>query len=472
MAQAPLTTAKMFTASWTEHDEAVLIDLLKRKIAELRYDIKECDSPYARARLKARRKQYKELLDKVERSDYDPNILAQELRSHSLYNTAERTRKEKKLGKYADAYADVDFDFDAYFSRTRYFGALCPLISIVLIVVFLGVMLCSAFISTDMLENVELSLSTDDTRMSLSSIGYIKLVPDSDFDFQVENNGDWPKGIYEYVENELEQGEIFETSDHVEPEKVSLCKDLGMIAIDITVFDVLKAFFRTPMMSEDRIDVIEDLDAMQGKSWYYLRYMRERADDIKIEKGEDGKYDNVKIVKHIATYGTIIFLCLTLLLCVIEIIINIGRLFSYTSRRIHVIPLLIVIFGVLTLISPAFLDITTLEGDAVSTALSNYFTTSFEAFQTAPEITAVFNMAFAVLLVLPFVTLLLPFFFRNRPAQTVAYVPKGNKPHTYAGNTKPTKAGQPGDPRAEKKTKGKIAKAGSRSPSSGKYPAR
>ena len=70
MAQAPLTTSKMFTASWTERDEAVLVELLKRKIKELKYDMRECDSPYAKAKLRSKREEYKRLLDKVERSDY------------------------------------------------------------------------------------------------------------------------------------------------------------------------------------------------------------------------------------------------------------------------------------------------------------------------------------------------------------------------------------------------------------------
>ena len=51
MAQAPLTTSKMFTAKWTERDEAVLVDLLKRKIHEIKWEIHESDSPYARAKL-------------------------------------------------------------------------------------------------------------------------------------------------------------------------------------------------------------------------------------------------------------------------------------------------------------------------------------------------------------------------------------------------------------------------------------
>ena len=103
MAQSPLTTSKMFTASWTERDEAVLVELLKRKIKELKYDMKECDSPYARAKLRSKREEYKRLLDKVERSDYDPNILAAELKTHSQNNAVQRSKKDKKLGRYWEA---------------------------------------------------------------------------------------------------------------------------------------------------------------------------------------------------------------------------------------------------------------------------------------------------------------------------------------------------------------------------------
>ena len=88
-----------------------------------------------------------------------------------------------------------------------------------------------------------------------------------------------------------------------------------------------------------------------------------------------------------------------ILLCVVEIIINVGRLFSYTSRRIHVIPLLILIFGILTLIAPAFLDITTIEDGALGDAFNNYFVTDWETFVQEGPGNVAFNMLFAVLLV-------------------------------------------------------------------------
>ena len=81
-------------------------------------------------------------------------------------------------------------------------------------------------------------------------------------------------------------------------------------------------------------------------------------------------------------------------------------------------------------------------------------------------------MAFPILAVIPFVVALLPLLFRNRREQTVAYVPKGNKKHTYAGQRTPTAAGQPGDKNALKKTSGKVARAGSRSPTGSRYPRR
>lgn len=471
MAQAPLTTSKMFTASWTERDEAVLVELLKRKIKELKYDMKECDSPYARAKLRSKREEYKRLLDKVERSDYDPNILAAELKTHSQYNAVERSKKEKKLGRYADAYSDVNFDFESYFNRTRYFGAAAPIISIVLIVAFLAIMLLSVFMSIGDISNIESNLQLGSANMSLTSIAYIKLGP-GEMDFQVKNDGNWPQGTWSYEEIALEHGELYYDSNYDTPETVYLYKDLGMTSINITTLDVVKALFRTPMFKDTRVDFIEDQDSMQGASWYYIRFMRNKAEDIAIEKGEDGNYDSVKIIKHIATYGTIIFLVATLLLCVVEIIINIGRLFSYTSRRIHVVPLLILIFGMLTLICPAFLELTTIENGAIGDAFNNYFALDWEVFITEGPGNVAFNMFFAILLVVPLIVTLLPLFFRNRAAKTVAYVPKGNKKHTYAGQSKPTKAGQPGDSKALKRTKGKVAKAGSRAPSGSRYPAR
>lgn len=467
MAQAPLTTSRMFTAKWTERDEAVLVELLRRKIAEIKWDMRECDSPYARAKLKSKREEYKHLLRKVESGNYDSNILANELRTHAEFNQIARDKREKALGKYVDAYSDVNFDFENYFGKTRYFGAGLPIVMMILTILLIVVLLITAILPAETINSMEESLVMD-SRVTFTSIAYFKLTPNEN-DFSVPNDGNWPKGTYEYPENALPQGERYYDEDGNMPDKVWLCADLGMNSIDITVFDVIKALFRAPVFSDQRVDVIENLDSMQGYSWYYLRYMRDRADEITIEKGEDGQYDGVAIVKHVATYGTIVFLVAMLICCVIELLMNIGRLFSYTSRRVHVLPFLILLFGALTLLCPAFLEIQDLTADAVSTALSNYFTFYWQDF-TYGESMITFNLFFAILLVIPLLIAFMPLFFRNRAAKTIAYVPKGNRAHTYAGDTAPTKAGQPGQRRV--KGKGKVAKAGSRSGYSPKYPAR
>lgn len=484
MAQAPLTTNKMFTAKWTERDEAVLVDLLKRKIHEIKWEIRDSDSPYARAKLRRTRTEYKKLLEKVERGDYDANILAAEMKTHSEYNTVQRQKREKALGRYADAYAGIDFDFESYFSKTRYFGAACPLVMLILTILLLVALFLSSFLSADMINSVNESFyDMTGIRLSLTSIGYIRLGP-NEMDFEVPNDGNWPSGTFTNPAEATPQGQRWEDKENnIYPDTVWLFENLGMDTIDITVYDVIKALFRTPMMSENRIDVIENLDEMQGPSWYYVRFIRDRADDIVIERDENGDLNGLNIVRHIATYGTIVFLILTIILAAIEVIMNIGRLFSYTSRRLHALPIFILLCLILTAVCPAFIELDALTGDAVQTAFTNYFSTDWTAFISgelfdasgAPVASAALtciNMLFPVLAVIPFVVALMPFIFRNRPAQTVTFVPKGNKPHTYAGQSKPTKAGQPGDKHAMSKTKGKVAMAGSRAPTSSLKPKR
>lgn len=465
--QQPLTTAKMFTASWTERDEAILVELLNRKIKEMRFEIKKVETPYAKNKLRKTRTEYRELLEKIERGDYDPDILAAELKTHHDYNQQDRDKRNKKLGKYVDAYADVDFDFQTYFSKSRYFGAGLPIIMMILLIVFVAVILSSVYLSTEQITLIESQISLS-SRLSLTSINYMKVQAGPN-DFYVVNDGKWPKGSFTYPEQALEYGEVYEDEDAFAPTKVYLNGDLGMNAIDITVFDIIKALFRTELFSQNRVDFIENLDAMQGYSWYYIRYIRDRADDIEIVKGEDGNYNNVAIVKRIATFGTIYSLVLMILAAVVELFINIGRLFSYTSRKVHFFPILIVLCGIATLIFPAFLEIASLSSADISLALNNYFTVLWQDFANGQSMLS-FNMLFAILLAVPMLMSFLPLFFKNRPAKTVAYVPKGNKPHTYAGDRVPTRPGQPGASKLPKR--GPVAVAGTKSGYSARYPGR
>lgn len=465
--QAPLTTARMFTANWTERDEAILVELLKRKIHELKYDIRDATSPYAKRRLKDKRSEYRVLLSKVEAGEYDPNILANELKTHSHYKDEKISKQRKKLGRYADAYTDVDFDYEGYFSKTRYFGASLPIVMLLIIILFVAIILSSAFIPIDTLNTMENSMSEAlDARVTLGSVAYFRLGLNEN-DFNMLNNGEWPKGDFQHEEQAYARGDKYiDPTTQVPPERVLLHEEAGMVVIDVTVLDIIKAMFRTEPFAEQRIDPIENLGAMQGPSWYYLKYIRDRKEDLKIRKMEDGKYDNVAIIRTVATYGTIASLVLMIILCFVEIVFCIGRLFSYTSRRMHFIPLLILICAVVTMLLPALLDINAASWGAVSDSFKKYFQMNWTEIMESPTPAPItFNLLFPILLIFPLLLSVIPLFFRNREAKTVAFIPKGNKPHTFRGQSAPTKPGQPGQartPRPQGAAPARVARAGSK----------
>lgn len=458
MAQKKLTTHNQFNANWTERDEAVLIDLMHRKIGELKFQIRNADSPGVKNALRSKRKEYKSLLRKLLNGSYDSNIVAAEMASAKLRAKQPVAKTADSVGKYADAYGDIDFDFKGYFSKTRYYGTALPIISLVLMLVFILSIIIGTFIPQESLDTIEYNLNGE-SRLSIGSIGYFKIAV-GETDFRVPNDGLWPKGTFENEEQALSYGQIYRASDGSIPDYVYLAEDLHMTTIDITNVDVIRALFRTPLFSDKRLDIIEDLESMQGRSWYYYRYLASREDEIKIEKGADGKYDGAAIVRHIATYGTIVFLCLTIVFAIIEVIFCIGRLFSFTSRRLHAIPIFTIIFGLLTLLCPVFLEIETLNMESVSAAFDNYFILNFTDFVLNIDSNAAFNLIFAVGLAIPFIVVLLPLFMRNRRKEPIRYVPKGNRPHTFPGQPYPTKAGQ-AIPLPSKKKAKKAAANGS-----------
>lgn len=460
----------MFTANWTEKDEAVLVELLRRKIREMKYDMKDCTSPYAKRSLKKKRTEYQILLSKVESGQYDPNVLANELRTYSTYKDRKLDKKSKKLGRYADAYTDVDFDYEAYFSKTRYFGASLPLIMLVLMLVFLALILSSMFIPHSSLVKLEDNMSSDEMRISIGSVAYFKL-GEGENDFSIPNNGKWPKGTFRFKEQKLEQDEVYRDEvTGAAPERVLLYTEAGMSTIDLTIVDIMKASFRTRALADKEITPIENLETIDTPSWYHIMYIRDRRDELKIKKNEDGKYDNVAALRTVATYGTMVSLIAMAILCILEVIFNIARLFSYTSRRVHAIPILILILGVAAMLFPALLEIKEASGPAVGEAFRNYFQTDWQAFLENSSANICFNLIFPILLILPALTSVLPLAFKNKAAKTVAYVPKGNRPHTYSGQSKPTRPGKPGMKKAPKE--GKVARAGSKPAYNPRMPAR
>lgn len=443
MAQKPLSNAKMYTASWTEKDEALLIDLLNRKINEFRFDIREAESPYIKARLRAKRKEYKAMLGKVITGDYNSSVLAAELATAKLSLGAGVRKQNKGLGKYADSYADVDFDFKSFFGKTRYYGAGLPFFMVLILVIMAAFMLVSFILPANTIESIEDKISSE-MKFSLTTVSYIRL-GEGENDFRVRNNGDWPKGTYQTENDKLEYGEIYVAPDETIPEYVYLYQDLKMVSIDITAVDMLKAVFRMPMFSRNRVDFIEDLDEMQGRSWYYVRYMdpENRLNSMDISRDDNGNYDWTAIVRFIATNGAVVCLWITVLLCLIELIICIARMFTYTSRRLHVIPILILLFGLLTMMMPAFAEIGALNGDSVLQSLTDYFTVYWSDFINYDTISIIINLLYLIVLAaVPVLLIILPLVMHNRQYKPVTFVPKGNRPHIYGPNEMPVKPGK------------------------------
>jgi hypothetical protein len=443
MAQKPLSNAKIFSATWTEKDEALLIDLLNRKINEIKFDIREAESPYIKARLRAKRKEYKAILAKVITGDYNSNVIAAELASAKLALASERNKQVKSLGKYADRYSEVDFDFKTFFGKTRYYGAGLPFFMVLILAVMACFMLISFILPAATINSIEDSISSD-IKLSVTSIAYIRLGP-GEQDFRVPNDGNWPKGTYQTPNDYLPNGVEYKAPDGTVPEYVFLYADLKMVSIDITAVDMLKAVFRMPMFSRNRVDFIENLDQMQGRSWYYIRFMNaeNRLNSMEIVKDASGKYDWTAIVRYIATNGAVVCLWVTVILCLAELILCVFRMFTYTSRRLHVIPILILLFGLLTMIMPAFAEVEALNGDGILSALTGYFTPYFDEFLAESSLQIIINLLYLIVLVaVPILLILLPLVMHNRQPKPITFVPKGNRPHIYGPNELPVKPGQ------------------------------
>lgn len=443
MAQKPLSNAKIFSATWTEKDEALLIDLLNRKINEIKFDIREAESPYIKARLRAKRKEYKAILAKVITGDYNSNVIAAELASAKLALASERNKQVKSLGKYADRYSEVDFDFKTFFGKTRYYGAGLPFFMVLILAVMACFMLISFILPAATINSIEDSISGD-IKLSVTSIAYIRLGP-GEQDFRVPNDGNWPKGTYQTPNDYLPNGVEYKAPDGTVPEYVFLYADLKMVSIDITAVDMLKAVFRMPMFSRNRVDFIENLDQMQGRSWYYIRFMNaeNRLNSMEIVKDASGKYDWTAIVRYIATNGAVVCLWVTVILCLAELILCVFRMFTYTSRRLHVIPILILLFGLLTMIMPAFAEVEALNGDGILSALTGYFTPYFDDFLAESSLQIIINLLYLIVLVaVPILLILLPLVMHNRQPKPITFVPKGNRPHIYGPNELPVKPGQ------------------------------
>lgn len=411
---------------WDERDDAALCVLLKRKIKDINVALRESETPYERSRLKQQKRHYKTMLIKVENGAYNGDIIFGELQAASALRS-EQTLRSAELAtmsggkQYVSSYQNMDFDYESAFRKKRYYGFSLPLILLILSLAFVFIFIMGAFLPG------EIKTVADESGIPLDSLFMCKLSKDA-FDIEIKNDGNWPSGVYNENVFTPKEGEPYTDSTGKTPEKIRLCADVGMQAIYISPFDVVKAWFRTPMLKKTRIDFLEDSEYFKGESNYYLFFLDGgKGDALVIRKDADGNYDNSVVMRHIGTYGTIIFLIVTFLLGIVNIIINVFRLFTYTSRRLHVISLLCLILSVLCMLSPAF---ATMEGTEIGPALSAYFSslTDINEFLSETSTATVgIGLLFFVPVIINLVMCILPFLFKNVLKKRVTSVPRGNR---------------------------------------------
>ena len=427
--------------SWSEKDDAALCVLLKRKIRDTSIAIRESTTPYERARLKQQKAQYVSMLHKVEKGAYNGDIIYHELRAAAalsqeaaLASGVNATMRGGK--KYANSYGNVDFDYESAFRKKRYYGFFLPLLMTLLTIVMIASTLLGALIPSVIPAE---PFSSIENVLNFNSMFVYRLgnYEGGNFDIGVkaDENGKWwwPEGNYDKTKITLVQGEPWtdrkgKVHDD-EGEVIYLHDDLGFTEIYIDSADIIKAWFGTKMLEKTRLDFIEDLPIFQGESYYYALYLAgTKADELIIAPDEEGNYDFGVIYNHLGVYGTIIFLLLTIILMIILLIQNVVRLFTYTSRRIHVTTLLCFLSSLLTFICPV---LASCEGTDIGSAFSNYMLrfTNAVAFTESTVTSIGMTLLPLIPVIVSFIMLILPLFFKNRIKNMPSRIPRGNKVH-------------------------------------------
>lgn len=413
---------------WNEKDDAALAELLRKKIREVDLAIKEAPSPFMRSKLRAKKAHYKSMSAKVANGTYNGDIIFSEMQAAAALRTQDALRYQRysnpaEARKYVNSYEDMDLDYESYFRKTRYFGKFLPILTAFLTLVMLAFFVIGAFVPAA----TKQSLNTDQG-IKVDTLFYFKLGPDA-LDFRVKNDGKWPDGDWRYVEGEeqvLAQGVPYVAPGETEPEEyVYLYSDLGMRTVNISSFDIIKAWFRTKMLSKVRLDFLEDSPYFQGSSWFYAKYMASAEADIPNLRNEDGSFNWSIIIKYIAGYGTILSLIAAFLLGIVCLIINIARIFSYTTRRFHVLNFLLLFLSILIIILPALMS---MEGTDAIGAFTKYFSFDHVAFLEDPAKTLILNMFAFIPAGIAIIMLILPKLFKNRLKRRPSFVPKGNRP--------------------------------------------
>jgi len=416
---------------WNEEDDAALALMLRKKIKETGLAVRAAKSPYERERLKARRDQYKKMARKVQNGSYNGDILFSEMRAAADLQAQENMKLANfsTVGgarSYLNSYEDMDFDYENYFRKRRYFGITLPIIMFLLTAVFLAVFILGAVLPQD----IKLDLY-DSSGLKVDALFTFKLGEGTN-DFRIKNDGNWPDGNWivdeDGIEERLTPGEPY-VKDGVQPEYVSVYADLGMTAINITAFDVIKAWFRTPMLASTRIDFLEDNANFQGPSWYYAKFFDSNG-GLQIEKNADGQYDIISVLRYLGGYAGILCLVAAFILGIIALITNIIRLFTYTSRKVHLVNVLAFIFALLAAVMPALL---LLESTDFAGPLQQFFVFDEATFFDEPDYKFMLNPVALLPAAVMLLNMFLPLIFKNRLKKRPTFVPKGNKARKLYG---------------------------------------
>ena len=417
---------------WDEQDDAALLTLLRRKIKDVNIALRECETPYERTRLRKQRDHYKAMLGKVETGSYNGDILFNELKAsaalHQEQALSSRAHASVRGGKiYNKSYDPMDFDYEAAFRKKRYFGVALPIFMTILSLLLVAVFVIGFFLPSEINDKIY-----DTTGLDFRTYVVYRLGETSDgniIDLSIDNDGNWPRGLYDDLQEEyIDNNEPYKDGYDNIPEKVSL-RTMGYEALYIDTADIIKAWFRTKMLSKVRLDFIEDLQFFKGNSTYYELFLSgDKMDALVIKKNSEGQYDIGTIYNHIGVYGTIMFLIASFLMSLVLLIINIIRIFTYTSRRIHGTTLFTMFVCLLAMISPA---LASCEGTALGTSFVNYFAglNGVTAFVNTKSATAGVTITFILPAAFCLLMMILPFLFKNRYKKLPTRLPKGNKIH-------------------------------------------
>ncbi len=402
--------------SWKQRDESMLLYAVNDKIKEIDREIADSSSPNHTARLKDQKKAYQNVQKKLYSGNYGSEDLYKKLKRAGV-----RTQNTNVKGRES-AYDQMDFRFDEYFRKTRYYGVSLPIINIVFIALVVIILFFSLIFPSSTVENISSSLSG----INVVSLYSYKLGEDT-LDFLVENDGDFPQGSYMEGKERLYEPYIPDGEEEA-PGVVRLYGELGLQTLDITMADIIKGLVQTKPFSAYDISAIKNNEKIDGADAFYARFIFEKSDYLQIKKNSEGQYEKDKIIYCISVYATLysyvgIGLCL-----VVGLLSSVLSLFTYTGRRLHVYAILLIIFSLIALIMPAFLAIP--YGLSSDYCLQNYFSMSLTSFMENETAIISVNIPVMICLAVGVIMLILPKIFRNKDQKLPGFVPAGNRPPT------------------------------------------